>query len=99
MNETKFCKFCGETIDYDCVVCTKCGKQVEALDRGNTNNPIIINNSSSSSSSAASVYVAGDGKTLPWYFRAFWIFILGMFTGGIYWVVGIVLRIQWSSKH
>lgn len=31
MNETKYCKFCGSVIDMDCVVCPKCGKQVEAL--------------------------------------------------------------------
>ena len=28
---TKFCKYCGEKIDSACVVCTHCGKQVEAL--------------------------------------------------------------------
>lgn len=28
---TKFCKYCGEVIDADCVVCPKCGKQVEEL--------------------------------------------------------------------
>lgn len=27
----KFCKHCGERIDIDCVVCPKCGKQVEVL--------------------------------------------------------------------
>ena len=27
----KYCKHCGEVIDKDCVVCPKCGKQVEAL--------------------------------------------------------------------
>lgn len=28
---TKFCKHCGQIIDSDCVVCPKCGKQVENL--------------------------------------------------------------------
>ena len=43
---TKFCKHCGQIIDSDCVVCPKCGKQVENLNSygGNTNGPIIINN-------------------------------------------------------
>ena len=27
----KFCKFCGAIIDKDCVICPKCGKQVEEL--------------------------------------------------------------------
>ena len=27
----KYCKHCGERIDSDCVVCPKCGKQVEEL--------------------------------------------------------------------
>lgn len=31
MNDKKYCKFCGEQIDIDCVVCPKCGKQVEML--------------------------------------------------------------------
>ncbi|MFR7629767.1 MAG: hypothetical protein ACLUZ6_03585 [Lachnospira eligens] len=42
----------GEVIDKDCVVCPKCGKQVEALKDNST--PVIINNSAASSSSAAS---------------------------------------------
>ena len=43
---TKFCKHCGQIIDSDCVVCPKCGKQVENLNSygGNGNGPIIINN-------------------------------------------------------
>jgi hypothetical protein len=28
---TKYCKFCGEVIPFDAVVCTKCGRQVEQL--------------------------------------------------------------------
>lgn len=41
---TKFCKHCGQIIDSDCVVCPKCGKQVENLNSygGNGNGPIII---------------------------------------------------------
>ncbi len=38
-----FCKHCGQTIDDDCIVCPKCGKQVAEL---KANDPkIIINNS------------------------------------------------------
>lgn len=40
---TKFCKFCGEKIDIDCVICPKCGKQVEML-KQNAPQVIISNN-------------------------------------------------------
>lgn len=98
-NDQKYCKHCGELIDKDCIICPKCGKQVEALGRGN-DAPIIINNSASSSASAAAS-VAGGGKIrkLPWYLTWLWIFILGMCTGGIYWIVGFVLRVNWKSKN
>lgn len=49
-NETKFCRFCGEKIAADSVVCTKCGRQVEDILSKNPN--IVINNSSSSSASS-----------------------------------------------
>lgn len=39
---TKFCKFCGEIIPADAVVCTHCGRQVEELTRGQPN--LVINN-------------------------------------------------------
>lgn len=35
---TKFCSHCGEKIDVDCVVCPKCGKQVEEI-KQNTPQP------------------------------------------------------------
>lgn len=41
--ETKYCKHCGQIIDADCVVCPKCGKQVEELKFSKPDN-IIINN-------------------------------------------------------
>lgn len=51
--DQKYCKHCGELIDVGCVVCPKCGKQVEQLDTGTTAQPVIINNNVSSSSSAS----------------------------------------------
>ena len=45
---TKFCKWCGESIDIDCVVCPKCGKQVEELKQ--SNQPIVINNTNTNTS-------------------------------------------------
>ena len=47
----KYCKHCGSQIDDECVICPKCGKQVEEL--RSREQPIVINNSSSSSASAA----------------------------------------------
>lgn len=48
---TKFCKFCGQKIHMDAVVCTHCGRQVEQLQNNNSANPqpsnnIYINNNS-----------------------------------------------------
>ena len=31
MEEKKFCKFCGELIDIDSIVCPKCGRQIELI--------------------------------------------------------------------
>lgn len=39
---TKFCKHCGEVIDADCVVCPKCGKQVEELKSAQPQ--VVVNN-------------------------------------------------------
>ncbi len=93
----KYCKHCGEIIDADCVICVKCGKQVEQL-QGYNDAPIIINNSSSSSSSADTQVYTGT-RRLPWYLKWSWIFILGILTGGSYWIVGPILRAIWNSKN
>lgn len=39
-----------------------------------------------------------NNNNLPWYLRGFWIFMLGMFTGGIYWIIGIAIRISKASR-
>ena len=45
---TKFCKHCGEKINADAVICTKCGRQVEDLKSANETSPnIVINNTNS----------------------------------------------------
>lgn len=58
-NDKKYCKHCGEQIDKECVICPKCGKQVEEL-AGNDKN-IIINNNNSASSAASTTVVQGIG--------------------------------------
>lgn len=99
--DKKYCKFCGEIIDTDCVVCPKCGKQVEELKTNQGDTPIIINNSASSSASAAASASTGGRyrRKLPWYLKTSTIIILGAFTGGIYWIVGPILRVIWRSHN
>lgn len=104
MDKKKYCKHCGQLIDKECVVCPKCGKQVEMLvtrqaQYRQNDRPIIINNSSSSSASSHSYVNTGYRRKLPWYLKTLWIIILGTFTGGIYWIVGPILRINWRSHN
>lgn len=44
----KFCKHCGEKIDIECIICPKCGKQVEELKQEAVQPQVVINNSNSS---------------------------------------------------
>lgn len=79
-NNQKYCKHCGQLIDVDCVVCPKCGKQVEELKSNDKN--IIINNSAGSSASAAAsvtpVFVSHGNAKNKW--TAFFLCLcLGMF--------------------
>jgi len=99
--EKKFCIHCGSQIDKDCIVCPKCGKQVQEL-KQQSGQPIYINNSASSSSSAsssASVRYRTSARKLPWYLSVFWILTFGFFTGGLYWIIGPILRIIWKSHN
>lgn len=80
-NDKKFCKHCGERIDKDCVICPKCGKQVEEL-AGNDKNIIINNNNSASSAASASstTVVQGIGlKTKNKWVAFFLCLCLGIF--------------------
>lgn len=40
-----------------------------------------------------------NNNNLPWYLKGFWIFVLGMFTVGIYWIIGITIRISRASRR
>lgn len=40
-----------------------------------------------------------NNNNLPWYLKGFWIFMLGMLTGGIYWIIGIAIRISRASRR
>lgn len=43
-----FCKYCASEIDDNCIICPKCGKQVQDTQQPN----IVINNNSSASATA-----------------------------------------------
>ena len=49
--DEKFCKFCGEKIPADAVLCPKCGRQVEELKTSTTaaQPSIVINNANNNS--------------------------------------------------
>jgi ribosomal protein L40E len=47
----KFCKFCGQRIPMDAVICVKCGRQVEELKTSVQQPNIIINNDNSANNS------------------------------------------------
>ena len=38
----KFCKFCGEKISADAIICTKCGRQVEELKTADAGTPSVV---------------------------------------------------------
>lgn len=84
----KYCKHCGEVIDKDCVVCPKCGKQVEALKDNST--PVIINNSAASSSSSSSAIAMLPQKRKKKYNHLL-DFILICCTGGL-WIIWMIIR-------
>ena len=43
LEKTKFCKYCGEKIAEDAIICIHCGRQVEEI-KGNQNPQVVINN-------------------------------------------------------
>ncbi len=53
-----FCKFCGEKIDADCVVCPHCGKQVKDLKSEQTQPQIVINNANNNSNTNVNAGIA-----------------------------------------
>lgn len=51
--KTKFCKFCGEKIPEEAVLCTFCGRQVEELKGAQPQ--VIINNSNENTNTNVNV--------------------------------------------
>ena len=92
---TKFCKHCGQIIDSDCVVCPKCGKQVENLNSygGNGNGPIIINNNNNNNNNNfMGGYNSGQPKKLAGNF-AF------MSLCRCIWNTSFLCRKDWNWNH
>lgn len=38
-------------------------------------------------------------KKLPWYIRTGSIIVIGLFTEGLYWIIGPIIRIWWKKNH
>ena len=57
----KFCKFCGEEIAQDAVLCTHCGRQVEEIKKAEQPN-IVINNSNSNVNTNTNINAAAFKK-------------------------------------
>lgn len=53
MEQTKFCKHCGEQIPADAVICVKCGCQVEKIEQDTPN--IVINNTNDNTNANTNV--------------------------------------------
>lgn len=66
----KFCKHCGEQIDFDCVICPKCGKQVEEL---KSEAPQVVINNSNSNANVNTNVNGGIGYPLRKKWTAFFL--------------------------
>lgn len=87
MENQKYCKHCGELIDVDCIICPKCGKQVEELKQAATQQPIVINNNINNSNrntntntNSARSYTPRGKRKNKW--TAFWLWLFLGFVGG-----------------
>ncbi len=85
--EEKFCKFCGEKIPMDAVICSHCGRQVEELKKEKGENIIINNSSAASAASSSSVKSGHIRRKYSILFDIFMIFI----TGGL-WIIWMIIR-------
>ena len=72
---TKFCKYCGEVIDADCVVCPKCGKQVEELKAAQPQ--VVVNNTNANVNANVNAGVGLRPK------NKWTAFLLCLFLGGL----------------
>ena len=59
--KTKFCRHCGAKIPEDAVICTVCGRQVEAVKSEAAQPSVVINNSNTNSNINTNVNAGGRG--------------------------------------
>ncbi len=57
----KFCRHCGAKIPEDAVICTVCGRQVEAVKSEAAQPSVVINNSNTNSNINTNVNAGGRG--------------------------------------
>ena len=76
MNQTKYCKHCGELIDYECIICPKCGKQVERIMQQTPN--VRIYNTNNANASAIN-HIVHVGKRKDKWVSFFLCLFLGYF--------------------
>ena len=58
--EAKFCQHCGEAIDSDCVICPKCGKQVQQLKQEQPQ--VVINNTNTNTVTSTATATANGAR-------------------------------------
>lgn len=67
IQETKFCKECGQKIAKKAVICPHCGCQVEEMTKNEATPQIVINNSNQNSNQNANVgFVPGTRLRNKW---------------------------------
>lgn len=75
----KFCRYCGERIPEDAVICTHCGRQVEELKKEESTQPsIIINNTNTNTNTNINRAAGRAGKEK----NKWTAFLLCLFLGG-----------------
>ena len=78
MEETKFCKWCGEKIAADAEICPKCGRRVETIPIATATTPQVVINNSNQNVNAA----VGMAPAVPLRARNKWTaFFLCLFLG------------------
>ena len=66
LQNTKFCKHCGGKIPSDAVLCTLCGRQVEAIAQPAQQPQIIINNDNINTNTNTNIVGAGGRAKNKW---------------------------------
>ena len=56
----KFCQHCGEVIDVDCIICPKCGKQVQQLKQEQPQ--VVINNTNTNTVTSTATATANGAR-------------------------------------